>query len=39
MPVPDTIQEAEHMSGRLPAFATLAVESVKIVYYKFHDWI
>ncbi|MGH9606117.1 MAG: YdcF family protein [Terracidiphilus sp.] len=39
MPVPDVLQSAEHWSGRFPAFETMLVESVKIVYYSVRGWI
>jgi uncharacterized SAM-binding protein YcdF (DUF218 family) len=39
MPVPDVINEGERWNGRLTAFETMSVESVKIVYYELHGWI
>jgi uncharacterized SAM-binding protein YcdF (DUF218 family) len=39
MPASDVIRSTEHWNGRLPAFQTMAVESVKIVYYRLHGWI
>lgn len=39
MPVPDVLRSAEHWNGRFPAFETMVVESVKIVYYGFRGWI
>lgn len=39
MPVPDVLHSAENWSGRIPAFQTLAIESIKIVYYRIRGWI
>jgi uncharacterized SAM-binding protein YcdF (DUF218 family) len=39
MPIPDVLKASQVWSGRIPAFQTMTVESVKIVYYKFHGWI
>ena len=39
MPVPDVLRETEHWDGRFPAFETMVVESVKIVYYGLRGWL
>ena len=39
MAVPDVLQSTEHWNGRFPAFETMVVESVKIVYYGLRGWI
>lgn len=39
MPVPDVLHSAEGWSGRLPAFETMAIESVKIAYYFVRGWM
>jgi uncharacterized SAM-binding protein YcdF (DUF218 family) len=39
MPVPDALRSAEHWNGRIPAFETMIVESVKILYYRVRGWI
>jgi uncharacterized SAM-binding protein YcdF (DUF218 family) len=37
--VPDALQAAEHWGGRFPAFETMLIESVKIVYYRLRGWM
>jgi uncharacterized SAM-binding protein YcdF (DUF218 family) len=37
--VPDVLRAAEHWDGRIPAFETMLVESVKIAYYNLRGWI
>jgi len=39
MPVPDILSSAERWNGRFPAFETMLVESIKIVYYSLRGWI
>jgi len=39
MPIPDVLKSAQHWNARFPAFETMVVESVKIVYYRLHGWI
>ncbi|MGD0736122.1 MAG: YdcF family protein [Terracidiphilus sp.] len=39
MAAPDVMKTAEHWNGRVPAFETMLVETVKIVDYKFRGWI
>ncbi len=39
MAVTDLLQINTHWYGRFPAFETMLVESVKIVYYKLRGWI
>ena len=39
MAVPDVLHSTEHWNGRFSAFETMAVESVKIVYYALRGWI
>jgi uncharacterized SAM-binding protein YcdF (DUF218 family) len=39
MPVPDVLKSAEHWNARFPAFETMVVETIKIVYYKLRGWI
>lgn len=39
MAVPDVLHSTEHWNGRFSAFETIAVESVKIVYYALRGWI
>jgi uncharacterized SAM-binding protein YcdF (DUF218 family) len=38
-PYPDVRKRAGNWRGRLPAFIDLLEESVKIVYYRAHEWI
>jgi len=39
MAVPDVLYSSEHWNGRFSAFETMAVETVKIVYYAARGWI
>ena len=39
MPVPDVIQSTVGWTGRFPAFESMAIESVKIVYYALRGWM
>ncbi|MGH9615274.1 MAG: YdcF family protein [Acidobacteriaceae bacterium] len=39
MAVPDVLHATEHWTGRFSAFETMAIETAKIVDYRFHGWI
>jgi uncharacterized SAM-binding protein YcdF (DUF218 family) len=39
MAVPDVSQAAEHWQGRIPALETMALETIKIAYYRCRGWM
>jgi len=39
MAVPDVLHATEHWPGRFPAFETMVLETVKIVYYELRGWM
>lgn len=39
MSIPDVLKSTQHWGERFPAFETMVVESVKIIYYRFRGWL